>query len=323
MDLDALLSAARKKREPLLRSSDTTARRLFHGPADGLDGLVVEQFGDVLIAQTFAGHRLLPEEQLRRAIDRFRHEVGARAVYRKLFVSDRSAVPADVAAMHTNPRPWLGEPVEPEITVREYGLGYAIHPYDGFSVGLFLEHRENRRWVRSAAAGRRVLNAFSYTGGFSVAAAAGGAVSVSSVDLSKRYLEWSKRNFEINGIPTAGQRFFRSDVLDFCARARRQGRRYDMVILDPPTFGRLRRPARTFVLDERLADLLRGAVGLLDPGGILLLATNARSIPLDLLGRDLGAASGARECTILDPPILPPDFAGDPDYSKTIIARIT
>src|SRR5689334_10499264 len=143
MDLEKLLDQALAKREPLIRLAQTTALRLFNGRADGLEGLVVEQFADVLIVQTFPGQQAFSgEERLRAAIERLRQRVGARAVYRKIFVPDRAAAGRDVQEMQTSPQPWLGDPVEPEIKVAEHGLQYAIHPYEGFSVGLFLEHRD-------------------------------------------------------------------------------------------------------------------------------------------------------------------------------------
>jgi 23S rRNA (cytosine1962-C5)-methyltransferase len=322
MDIESILLKAWAARKPLLRSGKLTACRLFHGAGDGVDGLVVELLNDVLVVQTHPGHGLPADERLRPAIDRLRLEVGARAVYHKIFVSDRAQAPADIAAMHADAKPWIGETVEAEIVVREDGMQFVTRPYDGFSVGLFLEHRDNRQRVWSLSAGRRVLNLFSYTCSFSVAAAMGGAAHVSSVDASKHYLEWGKHNFEINGVSTVGHTFFCSDTIEFYDRARRQSRRYDLVILDPPTFSRLRRPRRTLVQDERLAALVTGAVELLDPGGILLLATNCRQIGLSRLEREIRTAAGSRGCTIIERPPLSADFPGDADYSKTVIAKI-
>ena len=323
MDVVDLLLRAARKRADALPGEQTNAVRLFHGAADGLEGLVVERFDDVLIAQLFPGRRLPGEAELTRALERLRRSVGARAVYRKIFVSDRAGAPPEVALMQASAQPWLGEAVDGQICVVENGLRFMVHPYDGFSVGLFLEHRENRARVRAMAKGLRVLNAFSYTCAFSVAAAAGGAVSVSSVDLSRHYLEWGKQNFHANGMDTQGHWFFCSDVQEFYARARRQQRRYDMIVLDPPTFGRARRPQRAFVLEEQIGALLGGALELLEPEGIILLSTNARQIGLDRLEREMRAAGGTRGCTIMDRPELPVDFAGDPDYSKSIVARFS
>src|SRR5690606_36174602 len=121
---------------------------------------------------------------------------------------------------------------------------------------------------------------------------------------------------------TAGHLFICSDVLDFYERAKRQGRRFDLIILDAPTFARMRRPKRAFVLEEDLGSLLAGAFELVDPGGIVLLGTNARQLGLARLEDEIRAASRSRAFTILERPPLPPDFPDDPDYSKTIIFRV-
>ncbi len=314
--------AALARRAALLADASTTACRVFHAEADGIPGLVVEKLGDVLVAQLQEERLTLSPEDAQALLRWLRERLGCRAVYRKVFVRDRARVPEAVAALHGDARPWIGEPAEPEFAVLENGIRFLIHPYDGFSVGLFLEHRDNRRRVREWAAGRRVLNAFSYTCGFSVAAALGGAAAVDSVDVHKRYLEWGRRNFAANNLAEAAHRFFCSDVFDFYGRAKRQGRRYDLIVLDPPTFSRQRRPPRTFVLEEHLGSLCEGAISLLSPGGIVLLATNHRRIRLDRLEAELMRSAGGRSCVILERPPLPPDFPGDPDYAKTVIARI-
>lgn len=322
MDFEADILRALQARQPLIAAGQTNALRLFHNKADGVEGLVIEQWGDVLVAQFHTGHFKLPESQARCALDRLRQETNARAVYRKVFVTDRALVSPEIEAMHVSPQPWIGDPVDPEISIRENGLTFKIRPYDGFSVGLFLEHRDNRRRIRALASGRRVLNAFAYTCGFSAAAALGGAQSVASVDLSRRYLEWGKRNFEANGLPDHNHLFFCSDVFDFYDRAVRQHRRFDLIILDAPTFARTRRPKRTFAIEQDMRRLLEGAIHILDPGGLILLGTNARQITLDRMEQEIRTAAYARQCTILDRPSLPIDFPDDPDYSKTIIARI-
>jgi len=319
--LQTCLEAALKARESLIAEPAITAYRVFNGQADGIPGLVIERLGDVLVVQLHEGTLTCDAEQVRAFVEHAHQRLGTRAVYRKRFVRDRSRASAELARLHTNPQPWLGERVEPERIVVEYGLKFLVRPYDGFSVGLFLEHRENRRRIRGLAAGLRVLNAFSYTGGFTVAAAAGGAAAIASVDVSKRYLEWSKHNLTANGIDLTGLRFYRSDIFAYYKRARRQGHRYTLIILDPPTFARSPRSKRVFVLTEQLEALAAGAMELLDPGGIVLLATNDRRIDRTRLEAVLTKVGAGRSCTILESPALPRDFAGDPDYSKTVIAR--
>lgn len=308
-------------RSALLATPDTDAWRLFNGAADGIDGLVIEKYADVLIVQCHEGRLAVDETDLRRAVETLCARLGASAAYRKWFVRDRARLSGQAEREHADARPWIGSPAGDELAVRENGLRFLVRPYDGFSVGLFLEQRDNRRRVRELAAGRRVLNTFAYTCGFSVAAAAGGAISTASVDVHRRYLEWGKRNFAENGLDLSAQRFFLSDTFEFFERAGRQGRRFDLIILDPPSFARLRRPDRVFVLERRLEDLVAGARRLLEPEGLILLSTNHRQIDRERLDGALRASAGPAHPGWIEFLPLPADFAGDPDYSKTLLAR--
>jgi 23S rRNA (cytosine1962-C5)-methyltransferase len=312
------LESALQRRRALLDHGRTDALRLFHSGADGISGLVIERFGPVLIVQLHED-RLADADSLRPAIEALHRRLNTRAVYLKHFVRDRNRPDQPEPAAHSDPIPWIGDAVEPEQIVRENGLRFLIRPYDGFSVGLFLEQRDNRARVRTLAAGRRVLNLFAYTCGFSVAAAAGGAAQVASVDLSRRFLEWGRRNFELNELDTAPHLFFASDTFDFYRRARRQNRRFDLIILDPPTFSRTRRPTRVFVLEDQIEPLLAGALELLEPGGLLLFSTNNRALTHPRIERALASAADQRHIKVIDRPPLPPDFPGDPDYARTIL----
>lgn len=309
-------------RQSLLEDAATDALRILNGEADGIPGLVVEKLGPVLIAQLYEERLTLGEETAGQLAEELHRRLRTKAVYRKRFLRERGHVPPEVTAAHKNPRPWIGEATEPELAVREHGLQFLIRPYDGFACGLFLDHRENRRRIRELAAGKRVLNTFAYTCGFSVAAAAGGATHVASVDAYKRYLEWGKRNFQINGLDQAPHRFYCSDMFGFYKRARRQGLRYDLIILDPPTFSRQSKPQRVFVLGEQLERLCAETAELLNNGGLLLAATNDRGIHIRRLEQAVTTAAVGRRATIVERPPLPADFAGDPDYSKVIIARL-
>lgn len=321
MNVERIMQRALDRRVSLIEDPQLTACRLLHGASDGVPGVVVERLGEVLIVQVHPGHAQASESDVRGLAGAFMDRLGARATYRKAFVPDRARVSPEVQAMHLDPRPWIGEPAAPQQVVEEHGLRFLVRPYDGFSVGLFLEHRDNRRCIRRLAAGRRVLNLFAYTCGFSVAAATGGCASVASVDLHKRYLEWGKENFAANGLDLEAHRFYCSDVFDFYRRAERQGLRYDLIVLDPPSFARMRRPKRSFVLEDQLEPLCAGAAGLLAPGGTVLLATNHQQMPIARLESALQQAVPQRAMRILDRPQLPVDFAGDMDYCKVVIAQ--
>lgn len=318
------LERALDRRAGLLADPQTTGWRLFHSAADGIDGLVIEKLGDVLVVQVHEGRLRLREEALRRLCERCAQRCSARAVYRKMFVRERSTRAPAIDALHHDPQPWIGRPVEPQLTVREGGVRLIVRPYDGFATGLYLEHRENRRRVRELALGRRVLNAFAYTCAYSLFAKLGGAASVTSVDISGRHLEWGRQNFAANALDPADGVFIRADVLDYLRRARRQERRFDLAILDPPTFSRLKGSRRVFSLRRDLDRLVAGAIELLDRGGLLLLCCNHRATPrrhLERVATAAGRAAG-RGVDVLERPALPPDFHGDSEFAKSVLLRV-
>ena len=310
------------RRSELLARDDTNAYRLFHDQADGTSGLVIERFGPALIVQVHEGRLGTELADLKSVVEQVAPRLGVRAVYRKHFVRDRTGVSDTDSELHRDPTPWIGEPLPEEIDIVENGLRFLIRPYDGFSVGLFLEHRDNRRLIRELAAGKRVLNLFAYTCGFSVAAAAGCAEHVASVDLSKKYLELGKRNFAANNLLLDAHKFYASDTLDFFKRAARQGQRFDLAIVDPPTFSRQRRPERVFEIEKDLPELLAGAISMLNPDGQLFFSTNCRTLYMRRILQSITEAANSRRVTILRHPPLPIDFAGDADYSKCVLVQM-
>jgi 23S rRNA (cytosine1962-C5)-methyltransferase len=319
-----VVDAALARRAALLGAPDTTVGRLVHGPADGIAGLVIEKLGPVLVAQLFEGQWSLGEDVARALCAYVAERVGATAVYRKFYPRDRSAATRALERQHRDATPWIGAPAAPELAVREHGLTFLVRPYDGYLTGLFLDHRLNRLRVRELATGRRVLNTFAYTCGFTVAAALGGARETVSVDVSRRFLEWGKRNLTANGVPLDQQRFFCSDVFDYYRRAIRQKHRFDFVILDPPTFARVPGSQRTLVLAHDLERLVAGALPLLESGGILQLSVNHRGTSRRRLADAVAAAAHAqgRRCEWLAATPLPDDFCGDADYAKSLLVRL-
>lgn len=320
--LIARLEAALRRRRALIDQDQLEALRLFHGAGDGIDGLVVERYGPVLIVQCHERRLRVSERHLRAAIEWLLERVGAVAAYRKIFPKDRSGRLRELEALHTDPQPWLGTPVEPELVVREYGLRFLVRPYDGYATGLFLDHRERRRRVRELARGGRVLNLFAYSCAFSLAAAVGGAQCVISVDASRKALELGRRNFELNGVPAEAHLFVRSDVRKYVARAAKKHWRYDLIIADPPAFGRSKQLRRPFVLDDELHALAARLVELLNPGGHLLLCCNQQTIPPARIEQAVREAAGGRTIGFIERGGPPADFLHDVRYSKAVLARI-
>ena len=323
-DPAALLETALARRAELLADPQTDVCRLFHSGADGIDGLVIEKLGPVLVVQLHAGRLVIDAAAARELCATAAARVRATAVYRKVFPKDRTTPPGELERQHRDPAPWIGEPVEAELAVHENGATFVVRPYDGYATGLFLDHRAARARVRELAAGRRVLNAFAYTCGFTVAAALGGAAATVSVDISRKALEWGKRNLAANGLTLDAHRFICADVFDYYRRAARQGQRFDLVILDSPTFARVKETRRVFTLAADLPRLVAGALELLDAGGVLHLSVNHRGTSLRALQavvRDAAHAQGRRDALLEGPP-SPEDFPGDPDFAKSVWLRL-
>lgn len=158
-----------------------------------------------------------------------------------------------------------------EITVQENGLSYLAEPAGGYSSGLFLDQRLNRKWVRGLGV-KRMLNLFAYTCSFTVCAASAGAETC-SVDASKRVLGTGRRNLELNGIdPADGHRFLVDDAMKVVPRLRKRAETFGLIMLDPPTFGRA--DGRVFRIEKDLPLLIRDCFDLLEPGGWLLVSCN-------------------------------------------------
>ena len=311
------LATALDSRAKLLATPNRTAVRLVHGAADGLPGLVIEQFDHILIVQIFEGQLVMTSETLETLVKQTMHVTGAAAAYKKLFVRDRASTKTEIESLHRDPTPWIGEHPSGEILIDEHDAVYKIRPFDGFSVGLFLEQRDNRQRVAQVARDRRVLNLFAYTCGFSVAAAVGGAAETVSVDIAGRYLEWGKSNFIANQLDLDGHWFMKSDAFDYLRRAKRQGRMFDVAVIDPPSFSRARRGRATFSLMKDLPRLVKETFAVLAPGAAVLLATNHRQIGWSRLRSAVQAATHECRYQVTELP-LPPDFAGDEDYAHAL-----
>ena len=189
-----------------------------------------------------------------------------------------------------------------DFVVREGGHRFIVNLTDHLDTGLFLDHRDTRALVGRLAAGRRVLNLFCYTGSFSVYAANGKAVSTTSVDLSKTYLDWARRNFELNGLDFGRNRLVQADVVRFLEEERSSKDRYDLIVFDPPSFSNSKRMQGVLDVQRDHVALIRGCLFLLASGGELLFSTNLRSFRLDT------DALADLSMTEISEQTVPPDF---------------
>ena len=224
--------------------------------------------------------------------------------------------------------------------VNEGGLAFKVNLSDYLDTGLFPDRRLLRAVVRAEAAGKKVLNLFSYTGSFSVYAAAGGAVSTDSVDLSNTYLSWARENFSLNGFsasllqrreffssggadrrqeknssavrPRCANKLIRADALDFLEKAAGAKTRWDIIVLDPPSFSNSKKMTDSFDLRRDIAGLLEQCLRLLEGGGKIFLSVNTRrsSITASVLEREIAQEAADVRVTELGSEIIDEDFKG-------------
>lgn len=234
-----------------------------------------------------------------------RREAGEEAMRAEVGAAVEEVLGVPAAAVHWKthrPHRWGESQYERQgkggerFTVQEGGLRFWVNLDDYLDTGLFLDHRGTRARVRSEARGKRFLNLFCYTGAFTVHAAAGGAAATTSVDLSATYLDWAEANLEVNGLSGRQHRTVQADAVEWL-EARPPGP-YDLIVLDPPSFSASKR-ARRFDVQRDHPRLLRQALDLLAPGGVLYFSTNFRGFRPD---------ERALKGEELTPRSLPPDF---------------
>ena len=182
-----------------------------------------------------------------------------------------------------------GQAAPADLIVRENGLLYRIDLVKDLHTGLFHDQRENRLEFRRMAAGCRVLNLFAYTGAFSVAAAAGGAVQVTSVDNAGRYLDWACENFRLNEMTPKGHEFITGDCFVELDRLAKSGRYFDIILMDPPSFSTTRKSR--FSTSGGTAELVQKTLRLLTPGGILVTSSNLQKMTLESYLKELRRGS--------------------------------
>ena len=199
--------------------------------------------------------------------------------------------------------------------VFEQGLRFKVNLSDYIDTGLFLDHRNTRTLVRNYAAGKRVLNLFCYTGSFSVYAAAGGAESTTSVDLSNVYLNWARENMALNLFVSSAHKFIQEDVFSFLKEAEKNREKWDLIILDPPTFSNSRKMEKVLDIQRDHLDLINSCLSLLTKNGKLIFSNNFGKFRLDPAVRQKGFVNNITEETI------PEDFKGSKIHKCWLIEK--
>jgi len=311
--------AAARLRKALLPTENLTAYRLIHGEGDFLPGITVDRYGDHLVMHVFSASLTKVSEQL---IPVLREVHSPKSIYvqrrYRPLGGEGPREPADLA--------W-GEVAPVEIEVKEGRLRFGVDVTAPLGTGLFPDLRDGRNAVTARASGRRVLNLFSYTGALSLAAAAGGAKEVVSVDLSAKAHARARRNLQLSGMSEEQHEFIAADALTVMARMADRKRLFDMVIMDPPAFAHSRE--RSFSVERDYRELVAMALRVCDSGALLCCAANAHRFSLDALIAEIGeGASRARRLVrVVEQHGLPVDFplpAGftDGNYLKFVVCSV-
>jgi 23S rRNA (cytosine1962-C5)-methyltransferase len=313
------LESAIGMRRTLFGRKNDEAERLVHGESDGLPGLIVDRYADVVVVQiSSAGCSRWRQE----IIEALQGITSARAIYER---SDADVLELEGLAPRTGVA--SGRLDTPVIGIAEHGLRLHVDVASGHKTGYYLDQRDNRLHVGRLASGRDVLNCFSYTGGFTLQALAHGAAHVTSVDSSADALHHAREHVRMNGLAQDRCEWVDADVFQHLRKLRDQNRRFDLIVLDPPKF------APTAATAERAArgykDINLLAFKLLRPGGLLATFSCSGGVSADLFRKIVaGAALDAGvEAQVIDQLHSTPDHPvslafPEGEYLKGLLCRI-
>ncbi|WP_270785536.1 class I SAM-dependent rRNA methyltransferase [Enterococcus faecalis] len=301
-----LFEISREKRTSFEKDSLTTAYRLFNGEGDGIGGLIIDRYADYAVFSWYNETLYQKKAELLTAFRTVYPDiVGA---YEKIRFSTKDLPESQFLYGEQAPEPLL---------VTENGVQFATYLNEGLMTGIFLDQKEVRgRLVDGFAVGKTVLNMFSYTGAFSVAAAMGGAVATTSVDLAKRSLPKTTEQFEVNHLNLAAQKIIVMDVFDYFKYASRKGLSYDMIILDPPSFARNKK--KVFSVAKNYGELVKDSIDILTDKGTLIASTNAANLSLAKYQKMVITALQEKNVRykITDTYQLPADFQVNPNFPE-------
>lgn len=314
------LREAAAARHPVAASGETDAFRLCNGAGDALPGMTVDVYREHLVV-SLAGE--LDEAAREHALDAAA-ALGARGVYVKLRPKHASVVVDTRREEVAPPLPVRGEPAPDPLIVRENELAYEVRLGDGLSTGLFLDTRAHRARVRDMAKDTRFLNLFAYTGSFTVAAVAGGATASTTVDVSRTVLAWGERNLTVNRLAGPEHTFAEADVLPWLDAQVRLGARWDLAVLDPPSFATTK--SSRFSVESDYRELVARVMRVMAPGGSILCCTNHRGVVMAKLRRwihEAARAAGVGVTKLRDLP-YPSDFPPVPGMEPHLkVALVT
>lgn len=317
-----LLRAARERRAQLgLPSADTDAFRLLHAEGDGVEGLTVDVYGRHLVASLYSESYGARERGLIAEL----HALGYDGLYLKRRPRQANELGAEERKQRAPEHAVWGSDAPEPLIVHERGVPFEVRLGDGFSTGLFLDQRDNRARLASAAAGKSVLNLFAYTCAFGLAAAVAGAARTVNVDVAKNVLERGRSNYERAGCVSEQHLFLARDVLESVPKLAKRGECFDLVVLDPPSYASTKKGR--FSVERDYPKLLEIALGVVADGGQLLACTNHHKLTESELSRAAKQAETAsgrriRALEFVPPPPDHPVQTGRAPHLKSAWIRL-
>ena len=266
---ESKIKSALHKRKQFYKSSDTTAFRVVNGEGDGLGGLIIDYYDGYYVVSWYSEGIYTFRDEIIAALQKVANFKG---IYeKKRFDTKGKYIEGDDFV--------AGERGEFPLIVKENGVNFAVYLNDGAMVGVFLDQRNVRKQIRDKyAKGRTVLNMFSYTGAFSVFAALGGASKTTSVDLANRSLSKTIEQFSVNEIDYEAQDIIVEDVFLYFKYAAKKKMKFDMVVLDPPSFARSKK--YTFSAAKDYKNLLKETIAITENNGIIVASTNCSAFDM-------------------------------------------
>ncbi|MCK4026649.1 class I SAM-dependent rRNA methyltransferase [Streptococcus iners] len=290
-----LFRKARQKRHYFYQSDLTTAFRLFNQDGDDFGGLTVDLYDTYAVFSWYNTFIYSKKDMIITAFQEVFPEV--KGAYEKIRFKGLDYESAFL----------YGQEAPENFTVLENGVAYQVFMNDGLMTGIFLDQHEVRgSLVDGLAAGKSLLNMFSYTAAFSIAAAIGGAVETTSVDLAKRSRELSKAHFKVNGVELDHHHFVVMDVFEYFKYAKRKGLTYDVIVLDPPSFARNKK--QTFSVAKDYHKLISQSLEILNPNGVIIASTNAANVTVEKFRQQIEKGFGSQKHGYLAAYRLPADF---------------
>jgi 23S rRNA (cytosine1962-C5)-methyltransferase len=304
------VTRAIRLRWEILGPDRPTALRLFSGENEGLPGVTVDRYGDFVVVQWFSAGALPWRDEVLEAVQA---AVKPRGLYEQRRLRPLGGQGAPEPATRA-----LGDEAPVEVIVDEADCRFAVDVSAPLGVGFFPDLRLGREAVVRRANGRRLLNLFSYTGAFSVRAAKAGASEVVAVDTAAKAHARARRNYELSGLDPTKMEQVTADAQKALERFADRGRRFDLVVCDPPTFSHGPKPGATFSVASDLAQLAAGCLAVLEPGGLLAFSSNSTKLAAADLDRALaeGAAHQRADLRIVERHSLPPDYPVAPGFPE-------